>query len=153
MEQEIEDLKACRKATPKHVAMGDLPGEDRFQRLGTRGKHLVDTIKMITYRAETSMVHIVKEKMSRGDDDARRLLQAVYKTEVDLLPDYENEILKVRLHHIANKSSSETLRHLCSELNATNTLFPATNLRMVYELVLRVIKINDGENALNVQNK
>jgi hypothetical protein len=32
-----------------------LPEEDRFSRLRTERKHFVDTIKMIAYRAESSM--------------------------------------------------------------------------------------------------
>jgi len=33
LEHEAAELKACRKATPKHVSMADLPGEDRFRYL------------------------------------------------------------------------------------------------------------------------
>ena len=28
---------------------------------------------------------------------------------------------------------NEALRHLCTELNATGTLFPGTDLRLIYE--------------------
>lgn len=134
LEQTVADMKACRKQTPRHVAMADLPPEDRFRRLGTQGKHLIDTIKMIAYRAETAMTGIVREKMSRTDD-ARSLLRAIYATEVDLLPDYETETLTVRLHQLANRSSGKIVQHLCGELNATRTTFPGTNLRLVCELV------------------
>jgi AcrR family transcriptional regulator len=115
--------------------MADLPPEDRFRQLGTQSKHLIDTIKMIAYRAETAMASIVRETMSRADDDARSLLRAIYAAEVDLLPDYERETLTVRLHQLANRSSGKTVQHLCGELNATRTTFPGTNLRLVYELV------------------
>jgi len=134
LEQTVADLKACRKQTPKHVTMADLPAEDRFLRLGTKSKYLIDTIKMIAYRAETAMVSIVRETMSRSDD-ARSLLRAIYAAEVDLLPDPEAETLTVRLHQLANRSSGKSVQHLCGELNATRTIFPGTNLRLVYELV------------------
>ena len=134
LEQLIEELKACRKKIPKHITMGDLPEEDRFRRLGTKGKYLIDTIKMIAYRAETAMVSTVRESMSRLED-ARSLIQAIYKTEVDLIPDEQDGTLKVRLHQLANRSSGKTIQHLCNELNATCTQFPGTNLQLVYELV------------------
>jgi hypothetical protein len=134
LEHEAAELKACRKATPKHVSMADLPGEDRFKRLAVQSKHFIDTIKMIAYRAETAMATIVREKMSRHND-ARSLLRAVYATEADLLPDKNAGTLTIRLHQLANRMSGETLRHLCEELNATMTMFPGTNLRLVYELV------------------
>ncbi|MBU0964788.1 MAG: hypothetical protein KKA54_00270, partial [Proteobacteria bacterium] len=124
----------CRKATPKHVTMADLPAEDRFRQLATQGKHFIDTIKMIAYRAETAMSTIVREKLRRHDD-ARSLLRAAYATEADLIPDENAGTLTVRLHHLDNRMSSEVLRHLCEELNATMTPFPGTSMRLVYELV------------------
>jgi len=80
------------------------------------------------------MAQIVRRKMSRHDD-ARSLLRAVYNTEVDLLPDEQAKTLTVRPHPLANTSSDEALRHLCAEVNATETQFPGTELRLIYELV------------------
>jgi len=134
LEHEAAELKACRKATPKHVTVADLPREDRFRQLATQGKHFIDTIKMIAYRAETAMATIVREKLRRHDD-ARSLLRAAYATEADLIPDENAGTLTVRLHHLANRMSSEVLRYLCEELNATMTRFPGTSMRLVYELV------------------
>ncbi len=128
------ELKACRKKTPKHITMGELPEEERFRRLSTKGKYLIDTIKMIAYRAETSMVSSARELMSRVED-ARSLVQAIYKTEVDLIPNEQDGTLKVRLHQLANKSSGKIIQHLCKELNDTRTQFPGTNLQLIYEQV------------------
>ena len=94
----------------------------------------IDTIKMIAYRAETAMATIVREKLRRHDD-ARSLLRAAYATEADLIPDENAGTLTVRLHHLANRMSSEVLRYLCEELNATMTRFPGASMRLVYELV------------------
>ena len=57
---------------------------------------------MIAYRAETAMVSSVRELMSRTED-ARSLIQAIYKTEVDLIPNEQDGTLKVRLHQLANR--------------------------------------------------
>ena len=134
LENEVSELKILRKKIPKHLTMGDLPPEDRFRRLGTQSKYLIDTIKMIAYRAETAMVNIARATMS-SVDDARSLLRAIYATEADLVPDQKNETLTVRLHQLANWSSGKTMQNLCSELTATHTRFPGTNLRLIYELV------------------
>lgn len=132
-EQEIVELKAQRKATARHIAVKDLPPEHRFSQLHCASKHFIDTIKMVAYRAETAMVHVLRDVLSRHDD-ARSLLRAIYCNEADLLPDYEAGTLTVRLHHLANHSSDEATRHLCEELTATETVFPETNLRLIYEL-------------------
>ena len=134
LQAELERLKAKRKAINRHITVSQLTEDQRFSSLSTQTKHLIDTIKMIAYRAETSMVHILREHMSR-DDDARSLMRAIYNADADLLPDEETATLTVRLHHLANHRDDETLRHLCAELNETETLFPGTNLRLVYDLV------------------
>lgn len=134
LRKEAEKLKALRRATKRHVTYAELPQEARFDRLSTQSKHLIDTIKMIAYRAETAMVQIVRQKMSRHDD-ARSLLRAIYNTEVDIIPDMEARTLTIRLHPLANNSSDRAVRHLCEELNSTETVFPGTELRLIYELV------------------
>ena len=88
---------------------------------------------MISYRAETSMAAIVREKMARPDD-GRALLRQIFDTEVDLIPDTEQGTLTVQLHHLTQQAHDEAVRHLCEELNATETLFPGTELRLIYKL-------------------
>jgi len=130
----VAELKAQRKATKRHITYQELPEAARFDRLSTQSKHLVDTIKMIAYRAETAMAQIFRQKMARHDD-ARSLLRAIYSTEVDILPDPQAKTLTIRLHPLANRSSDHAVSHLCDELNATEALFPGTDLRLIYELV------------------
>ncbi len=45
MEKELEDLKTCRKRTPKHVMLSDPSEEDQFRQLGMKSKYFIDTIK------------------------------------------------------------------------------------------------------------
>ena len=54
--------------TSKHLDRECLPKKDQFQRLSPSRKRLLDTIKMIAYRAETAMANIVKEKLARKED-------------------------------------------------------------------------------------
>lgn len=133
LKDEVQQLKTRRKAAPRHILAADLPEDQRFSPLSTNTKELIDTIKMIAYRAETAMAHIVREKMARLDD-ARALLRQVYCTEADLLPNYQEGSLTVRLHHMANRSNDATVAHLCDNLNETMTTFPGTNLRLIYKI-------------------
>ena len=89
---------------------------------------------MIAYRAETAMAQILRQNMTRYDD-ARSLLRAIYSTEVDIVPDPQANTLTIRLHPLANTSSDLAVRHLCAELNTTESLFPGTELRLIYDLV------------------
>jgi prepilin-type processing-associated H-X9-DG protein len=131
---ERDELKAQRKAVEHHITIAELPDEERFKQLSTQSKQLIDTIKMVAYRAETAMVQMAREVMQR-EDDARSLLRSLYGTEADLVPDEKAGTLTVRVHHQASRSADEIIRHLCKELNQTETMFPGTSLRLVYELV------------------
>jgi hypothetical protein len=131
--QQIVQLKAQRKALAKHIEIKDLPDKDRFSRLRSEKKHFIDTIKLIAYRAETALAQLAREKLRRLDD-ARSLIRQLFRTEVDLIPDQQNKTLSVRLHPMTTQAHDEVIRHLCEELTATETVFPGTDLRLIYEI-------------------
>jgi hypothetical protein len=133
LKREIDELKQQRKDTPRHIPVSQLPESDRFSRLLTERKHFIDTIKLIAYRAETSMALLLRDKLGR-EDDARALLRQIYETEIDLAPDLETNTLTVRLHHLTQAAHDAAVRYLCDQLNATETIFPGTDLKLVYQL-------------------
>jgi len=110
-----------------------LPEQDRFTRLRTERKHFVDTIKMIGYRAETSLASLLREHLARSDD-ARALLRQIFNNEVDLVPNSAASTLTVRLHHLAQAAHDQALAQLCATLNETETVFPGTNLTLIFEI-------------------
>jgi hypothetical protein len=131
--QHIEQLKARRKAVSKHILLKDLPEQDRFQQLRAERKHFIDTIKLIAYRAETALAQLAREEMHRLDD-ARSLIRQLFRTEVDLIPDQQSKTLTVRLHPLTAEVHDQVVRHLCEELTSTETVFPSTDLRLIYEI-------------------
>lgn len=133
-EKKLEQLKLERKEQPRHLALKDLPESERFRQLCTTRKHFVDTIKLIAYRAETALVALAREKLSRPDD-ARALVRQLFESAVDLDPDPEQKILTVRMHQLSTAAHSEVLRHLCAELTATETVYPGTELRLIFQPV------------------
>jgi len=86
-EKELADIDGDLKKTPGHLAWDELPQAEKFQRLAPSRKQLVDTVKMIAYRAETALASIVREKLARTDD-ARSLLCDLFRSEADLVPSY-----------------------------------------------------------------
>lgn len=133
LDREIEGLKQQRKQTEHHIPVKSLPEEERFTRLRTERKHFLDTIKMIAYRAETSLVSILREHLARSDD-ARTLIRQIFETEVDLLPDEKNKILTVRIHHLTQAAHDQVLEKLCDALNETRTVFPGTAFTMTFKI-------------------
>ena len=133
LDLDIDACKQRRKETPHRMAVNSLPEEDRFTRLRTERKHFLDTIKMIAYRAETSMASVLREHLARPDD-ARSLLRQIFQNEADLLPDLTANTLTVRLHHLTHAAHDQAIQHLLDELNATQTVFPGTSLTLFYKL-------------------
>jgi hypothetical protein len=130
---QIQTLKAQRKTTPRHVELKDLPSDQQFSRLRADCKHFVDTIKLIAYRAETALAQTLREALKRPDD-ARPLVRELLATSADLIPDLDHKILTVRLHPLTSRVQDAAVRQLAQELTATETVFPGTELRLVYEL-------------------
>ena len=133
LQEAVTALKVARKDTPHHVSFKELPEDQKFRQLRKHAKQLIDTIKMIAYRAETAMANILRQVIKRPDE-ARTLLRALYSTEADIIPDLKAQTLTVRLHHMAQKTSDVAIQKLCDELNQTETVFPRTNLRLILKL-------------------
>jgi hypothetical protein len=131
----IEQLKQQRREAGKHVLVKDLPEADRFSQLKTDRKHLVDTIKLVAYRAETLLVSIAREALARSEQDARAWVRGLLQSTVDLRPDPVARTLTVSVHRQASAAQDAVLLHVCAELNDTETIYPGTDLRLVYQPV------------------
>ena len=84
-EHQLTEVETQMKATSHHLEWNEMPESEKFRRLAPSRKQLVDTVRMIAYRAETAMASVVREAMARGDD-ARSLLRDLFRSEADLLP-------------------------------------------------------------------
>jgi hypothetical protein len=89
---------------------------------------------MIAYRAETGMYNLIKNQLSHPDE-GRKLLQQIYTSDADILPDYLNNTLIVKLHNLNYRKDDKVVQYLCEKLNETETEFPGTNLKVIYQLL------------------
>jgi hypothetical protein len=130
---ELEQLKSKLKQTAKHISWDDLPESDQFQRLASGRKRFLDTIRMIAYRAETAMVGLV---IGPSADFAagRRLMQDLFDSHADILPDSIGQRLRIRIHRSARPATDRLLATLFDHLNQAELVYPGTQLQMVYEL-------------------
>ena len=75
----------------------------------------------------------VREALARTDD-GRSLVRELLRTPADLAPDPTAKTLTVRLHPLPSRLQDIAVRHLAEELNATETVFPGTDLRLIFTL-------------------
>ena len=133
LETELTGINDELKTTPGHLKWNELPAAEKFERLAPSRKQLVDTVKMIAYRAETAMASIVREVLARNDD-ARSLLRDLFCSAADLLPDQEGGLLRVDVHPMSNPRSNRAIAHLLEQLNAAEFTYPGTKLKLIYSI-------------------
>jgi len=132
--EKLQAIKKDIKETPRRVFVDDLPEAEIFKQLSTSKKDLVDIVKMIAYRAETAMATIVLEG-SESLTNTRSLLQNIFKSDADLIPDYQNKTLEVRLHSLASRFLNNKVDPLIKALNESEIMYPGTELKMIYSRV------------------
>ena len=130
-ETALAEQKAARQAEPKHLQLKDLPEDQRATQLNFARKHFMDTVKLIAYRSETALVETAREKLTRLDD-ARSFIRGLMQTTANLRPDPAGKILQIELHGQTNSAHDQVVNHLLSELNATETPYPGTEMVMKF---------------------
>ena len=91
---------------------------------------------MIAYRAETGMYNLIKNQFNHyHQDEGRKLLQQIYSSNADIVPNYVNKTLTVKLHNLNYRKDDKVVQYLCERLNDTETEFPGTDLKIIYQLV------------------
>ena len=133
-EKTLAELKTKLKETPRHIEWKDLAEADKFNRLLPGRKRLLDAVRMIAYRAETAMVPLLMSE-TVDSSEARAILQTLFVTEADILPDPPHDRLLVRVHRSSCPVTDRHRQRLFDHLNQTETSYPGTTLQMVYELV------------------
>ena len=133
-EHEIEDLKKKRSAVSKHIDFDKLPDNAKFEKLKSSSRLLLNTIKMIDYRAETALCFTLKEFLDR-DNDARPIIRELFETDADLEPDIEKRILNVKIHRMKTMRNDKAVKKLLEKLNETETVFPGTDMKLQYYLI------------------
>jgi len=130
-QREIE-LKSLYKEIPEKVPLKTTLNNETVYRLKREKKHLTDLIKMVAYQAETDLFALIRSDYARADDEGRTLIQSALMNSGDL------EVIDNELHVVLNPLSSlhrsKTIRALCTKLNTTNTTFPGSKLRLVYDV-------------------
>ena len=130
---ELDQLKQQRAHTLTHVRAGDLPEQDKLDALPVGGRLFLDVVRMIAYRAETRMMVPVITTQGKKPN-ARRLLRALLTSDANIIPQPAKGILRIQLLGLGSDACDRMLAPLVEELNATRTIYPGTDLTLVYEL-------------------
>lgn len=126
----LAGLKERSKTIPAKVALGEIrPGA---MRLDDERKRLHDAVRMATWNAEHTLAAALGAHYARAEDEAHSLLAEAFSASADL--EVIGEQLHVRLEPLSAPRRSRAIASLCAELNATETTYPGTELRLVYSV-------------------
>ena len=130
---ELDELQLQRVDTPTHVRAGNLSEQDKLDALPVAGRLFMDVVRMIAYRAETRMMAPVIGAQGKKPN-ARRLLRALLTSDANIIPEPAHDILRIQLLGLGSDACDRMLAPLIEELNATRTIYPGTQLTLVYEM-------------------
>jgi hypothetical protein len=134
LQGECDKLKKQRRATPRKIAIQDLPEEQRPRELRPLAKTLTDTVKMIAYRAETALVGLLRKHLN-NEAEARALIRELFVSSADLVPDDQAGTMTIHIHRMACPVHDRAIGLLLEDLNSTGFRHPETGHRFLYQLV------------------
>jgi hypothetical protein len=135
LESQCAELRQRINAMPKRVPLKSIYEADKIVHHERERKTITQLIKVVAYRSESCLASIVEPFFARHDDEVRAFLKAVFCLPGDILPDYQQQELRVRLYGLANNRSQQALIALCKYLNTQQMNYPGTPLRLVYDAV------------------
>ncbi len=116
------------------IAIKDMEEKIRYNKLDIESKLFQNIIKMICYRAETSFSIILSTNYKKKTNEMRALTKSLIKTKADVIPNYQNNTLTIALYSLASPRDNKAAEEICETLNQTETVFPGTNLRLIYKI-------------------
>ena len=88
---------------------------------------------MICYRAETAFANVLAPYYKKKTNEIRSLVKSIIFTKSDIIPDYNLNTITITLYSLANNRDNFAIESICQFLNDTETIFPGTNLKMIYK--------------------
>ena len=134
LKDEKEVLLQQRLTIPNRIELKDMPDATRYDKLKPESKLFMNVIKMICYRAETSMAEVIAPHFYKEKEEKRMLIKQLFNTPADIITDEKEQTLIIRVASMSAPRYNEAINKLCEVLNETETIFPGTNLRMVYKI-------------------
>lgn len=132
----VNQLIIDRDKIPAKIKLGELSEEKRFTKLKTESAYFMSTLKMICYRAESAIANLLHGIYGRFTEEKRMFIKNIITSPADLIPDLKNNTLTIKLHSLNTPKANELVSQICETLNESETVYPGTNLTLIYKSVL-----------------
>lgn len=132
-EQEAQLLNIRSQIKPR-LKIKEMPPQQRYNKLKTESKLLMNVIKMICYRAETSVAQWIAPYLANAEKEKRMVVKQIINSSADISPDYQHKTLTITLHGLSANRYNQAALALADLLNQTETYFPGTDLKMIFKI-------------------
>jgi hypothetical protein len=123
-----------RTRIPSQIRIKDMPDHIKYTKLNTESKRFQNIIKMICYRAETSCANLLSPNFKKSANEKRALVKSLINSSADVIPDYQNNRLTVKIYTQANQRMNFAIEQVIQLLNESETIYPGTNLVLNYKI-------------------
>lgn len=134
LKAEEQKLLELRKQQPYKIEVKNMSEDEKYTKLDMEGKLFQNIIKMICYRAETTVAVLLNNEIYTKQEEVRLLVKSIIKTKGDILPDYQQKTLTVKLYTQSSPRNNRAVEKLCELLTDSETIYPGTELRLIYKL-------------------
>lgn len=125
---EVEALEQQRSNVPTRVPLAEIADDARL--LDDETKLITHACRIAAYNTESSLARELAPHYARACDEARSLLREALNLPGDL--HLADRILHVTLNPASAPRRTRALAALCETLNATQTVYPGTDLTIRY---------------------
>jgi len=133
-ENSERQLIALRKQHPYKIALKEIPGHKRYNQLKQERNQFINILKMICYRAETTLATQITRDFKKTKNEKRTFIKSLIKRKGNIIPDSENKTLTVELYSMSTPRENKALQKICELLTDTETQFPGTDMRLIYKI-------------------
>ena len=123
-----------RAAVPCQLRIEDMPDNVKYSKLDIESKCFQNIIKMICYRAETSFANLLSTNFNKSINEKRAVVKSIINSNADIIPDYQKNILTVKLYCQANPRMNNALKKAIPILNESEIKYPGTDMVLFYEI-------------------
>ncbi len=134
LRKEENKIATLRNDIPARITLERMPEQKRYNKLKTESKLFMNVIKMIAYRAESSVAAVACDHLNRAKDEKRMFIKQIISNNADLIPDYKSKTLTITLHSLSAPRFNHAAKQIADLLNKTETIFPGSNLRMIFKI-------------------
>ncbi len=133
LQKEKETLIDARSKMQSKIMLKEMPDVTRLNKLKPESKLFMNIIKMICYRAETALAEIIAPHFYKEKNERRMLIKQLFNTPADIIADEKQQTLTIKICSLSAPRYNQAINELCEILNQTETLFPGTELKMIFK--------------------